>query len=123
MNTLFENCKDCLHVDLCPRYEKCELLDNENKDTYATDLLNRLKQSIGQAATNIIPLSQCWANLSYDDRFSTYEYYRNMINDCLRELRSGFTTYVYNEDQVRDILRFEPDIKLACHDNIFYITL
>ena len=121
-NPIFKNCKDCLYVNTCIKYEGCSYLKHENKDDYAERLLESLKKNITCSPTSKFE-SLGSAIDSYNGERSTYEYYRQMINGCLRDIRQGRTAYVFKEEHVKDILRFEPDINLSYKDGIFYITL
>lgn len=48
---------------------------------------------------------------SYNDKVSTLDYYYVLlINTALSEIRKGRSDYVYSFEQIRDIMRFEPDI-------------
>ena len=40
-----------------------------------------------------------------------YDYFRQLINDTLRQIRLGFAAYVFNYEQIRTVLRYEPKAK------------
>lgn len=42
-----------------------------------------------------------------------YEYYVQLINDTLDEIRKGFTAYIFNFEQVEDVFRYEPNAKIV----------
>ena len=50
-------------------------------------------------------------------------YYIRYINDCLREIRSKRIAFTYKVDHIRDILRFEPNIRVRFHGDIFCVDL
>lgn len=50
-------------------------------------------------------------------------YYVGMINDTLKQIRSGIKAYLYNLEQVRDVLKFEPNSIVTVVDNIYHVEL
>lgn len=59
----------------------------------------------------------------YDTIYTSYEYFVAYINDVLHQIRNGAIDYVYNEDQLKELLRFEPNIQVSYHDGVFYVWL
>lgn len=60
----------------------------------------------------------------YDDKIpTTYEYYRKFINDVLRNIRNGETDYCYELYQIRELLRFEPEMQIKYRDGVFMVSL
>ena len=50
---------------------------------------------------------------SYNDKVTTLdEYYVLLVNSVLSEVRKGGVDYAYSLEQIRDIMRFEPDISV-----------
>lgn len=49
--------------------------------------------------------------LTYDIP-STDFYYVQLINDTLKQIRRGRIAYIFTEEQIRDVLRFEPTAKI-----------
>ena len=43
---------------------------------------------------------------------STDFYYVQLINDTLKQIRKGRIAFIYTEEQIKDILRFEPTAKI-----------
>lgn len=123
MNPIFKSCKDCAHVETCPKYDNCEYLSKANQDTYAEELMSLLRRNKKQTNQKEYPSLHGSTSPRNKNDFSTYEYYRQMINGCLKEIRAGRIAYVYKEEHVRDIFRFEPDIKLSYKDKVFYVSL
>lgn len=63
-------------------------------------------------------------DITYTDLKPTLdEYYVSMINDTLHEIRSGRTAYIFNLEQVRDIIRFEPRAEFTLYEGIYYVNL
>ena len=46
-----------------------------------------------------------------------------MINDTLSEIRKGHEAYLYNLEQVRSVLKYEPEAIIKVKDGIYYVTL
>lgn len=60
----------------------------------------------------------------YEDGSTTLDgYYVAMINDTLSAIRSGERAYIFNLEQVIEILRFEPTTNFVLYDGIYYATL
>lgn len=71
-----------------------------------------------------LPRMQCGTYGLYDDKIpTTYEYYRKFINDILRNIRRGKTDYCYELYQIRELLRFEPDLQVEYSDRTFAVSL
>ena len=52
-----------------------------------------------------------YPDMSYNDKVTTLdEYYVLLVNSVLSEIRKGSVDYAYSLEQIRDIMRFEPDI-------------
>ena len=58
-----------------------------------------------------------------NDIYSLDTYYVGLINDTLLAIRDGYTAYIFNLEQVREILRFEPEANISLHDGIYYVNL
>ncbi len=60
-------------------------------------------------------------SVTYNDGVGTLdEYYVRFINDSLRTVRCGEIAYIFNLEQVREILHFEPNTNFTLQDGIFY---
>lgn len=51
------------------------------------------------------------------------EYYTELINDTLRQIRKGKTAYLFRLVQVRDVLLYEPRARFAVYDGIISVNL
>ena len=51
------------------------------------------------------------------------DYYVDMINDTLREIRKGKVAYIFNFGQVIDILRYEPKARFQYEDGAIAVRL
>lgn len=61
--------------------------------------------------------------LCSDKIYSLYQYYASMINDSLNQIRHNKTAYLYSEEQIKDILKYEPNINITYEDGAFCISL
>lgn len=60
----------------------------------------------------------------YNDKIpTTYEYYRKFINDVLHTIRGGKSDYCYELYQIKELLRFEPDMQIKYRDGAFVVSL
>ena len=51
---------------------------------------------------------------SYNDKIPTLDYYYVLfVNSVLSEIRKGGVDYAYNLEQIKEIIRFEPDITIT----------
>lgn len=62
-------------------------------------------------------------HLEYDGLPTTYDYYRRFINDVLASVRKGKEDYVFELYQLRELLRFEPNLQITYNDGIFTVSL
>lgn len=124
-NKYNEDCKICMFYKSCHKTdeEQCEYLTPVDEDGYCEELMNRLRSKnkpFGRNEAERVPRNQY---LHYDSVPSLHGYYKSYIKDCLSEIRSGRTAYLYKEKQIACLLRFEPDINVTYQDGVFYITL
>lgn len=47
--------------------------------------------------------------------------FRDIVNDALRQIRKGRKGYVFTIDQLREVLRFIPDVKVSYDDDIYFL--
>lgn len=99
-------------------------------NTYCSELLRLLKIINTPTSQKCLSLTECTPHICnsylklYDDKQTTLSrYYKEMINDSLRLIRKGKTAYLYKEEQVRDVLRFEPNIQLRYESEAFCVSL
>ena len=122
-NNNFSNCDYCLYSDTCPRYESCEYISPVNDDEYCANLMEHLRAANVKTNQKYLLAGRNCKGVYNDKIAPMYQYYRQMINDCVRDIRAGLTTYVYNENNLKTILRFEPNINVVYQDGVFYVSL
>ena len=117
-------CKDCLWCgNGCEKEKVCEHIHFISDEYFEKEVLPRLRASIvPRQEKKLSRKSYREPGVVYDDTAFDY-YYVQMINDCLSEMRHKGTYYLFNVDQVRTILSFEPEAHVQLNDGIFYISL
>ena len=68
----------------------------------------RLKRCVGRTIGT--------TGMKNDNVTTLDDYYVRLINDTLSEIRHGHVGYVFNLSQLRDVLRFERDIKVRYNE-------
>lgn len=51
------------------------------------------------------------------------DYYVDMINDTLREIRKGEIAYIFNIGQIIDVLKYEPKAQFQYEDGAIAVSL
>lgn len=57
--------------------------------------------------------------ITYDND-TTDSYYVELINDTLSQIRNFEPAYVFTLGQIRDVLKFEPDVTISRYDDCCY---
>lgn len=101
-----------------------------NADTYCAELLRLLKiinapskqkcMSVREYASHIC---NSYAKLYNDKKTTLSRYYKEMINDSLKLIRKGKVAYLYKEEHIEDVLRFEPEINVTYDGTAFCVSL
>ena len=104
-------CEDCLWNCNCGG-ENCSEICPVCDEKFESEILPRL------IAENEVS-REMWMEEDEDDLSEAY-YYSTAINDSLKEIRKYETAFLYNLREVKDILRFEPDINIIYSDGIYY---
>ena len=76
-----------------------------------------MEYAVAYLKEDIVPSGRMYMprkNRDSKDDSDFYTYYALLINDALREIRRGREEYVYNFEQIKDIMRFEADITVRC---------
>ena len=121
--SLLHTCVDCTKRDSCAARSQyidkhyCPDYITENIEEKLKEITEHYKQTIPQSKDSKLKRKvQGYYNTYYgivDDKVTTLDnYYVNFINDCLALLRKGQPAYVFKVEHIRDILRFQRDIKV-----------
>lgn len=118
-------CKNCLYKNDCWEQRLCDGFKPIDSYKYCEDITNYLhkcvKTSVDKKLTRHVYQMSSWGICSDTDTSDSY--YVNMINDNLKIIRKGKTAYCFNIDQVIEMYRFEPELRVLKYDDgIYYIT-
>lgn len=133
LNRKILNCKMCMWEEQCAKDSewncgmatKCSYFDLVDDTQFEAVILPYLREITPRSNEKKLTRRAVRSrDVCYEDgKYSLDEYYVSMINDSLSEIRHGRMVYVFNLNQVMEILRFEPEANITLHDGIFYITL
>lgn len=117
------SCSDCIWGDMCSENTPCHHIQFLSDEYFQDVVLPRIRESITprrerRLSRKVIKSS----GVDYSGE-SLDSYYIAMINDCLNEVRHKRVAYLFNVDQLREVLSFEPDCNIEINDGIFYISL
>lgn len=104
------SCKECC----C----KCNGRSSACADFYPADMPRFMEYTVGFLKETVIPCKEYKLKRyivrdgrSYDDGITTLDgYYVQLINSVLCEIRKDGRDYIFNLEQLREIMRFEPCI-------------
>ena len=91
----------------------CEKFYPANSIEFMDYVLDELRKNIIPSNEKKLKRHAVHDGKSYDDGITTLdEYYVLLVNSVLSEIRKGGVDYAYSLEQIRDIIRFEPDISV-----------
>lgn len=108
-----ENCcrKNCRYKNCSSDSPACENFYPENSSKFMEYVLDELRKNITPSSEKKLKRHVVPDGKSYNDKVTTLdEYYVLLVNSVLSEIRKGGVDYAYSLEQIRDIMRFEPDI-------------
>ena len=117
------SCFQCKNKFKCADSGKgiCGSMDINNKQYLLDEALAEIKSNLPKTQRTKMNYAFSRSKYTYDDNVTTlYKYYVAFINDILRNIRRGETDYVFNLEQVKDILRYERDIDVTYQDDFCY---
>lgn len=109
---LAHGCEDC---GIKCKYSgaACENFRPKNISKFMDHVLDSLRENITPCNEKILKRHAVFDGKCYDDKITTLdEYYVLLVNSVISEVRKGGYDYAYSLEQVRDIMRFEPDISV-----------
>jgi hypothetical protein len=110
------SCDCCLWEGRCDDKENCEDLHFISDEHFENEVLPRLREEVE-------PRRERNFNLDEFKDLSEEFYNAETINDVLHQIRHHEIAYIFNTDQIRDVLSFEPDANVVLDDGIFYVSL
>lgn len=103
-------CEKCCHK--CRKCGvACENFYPANSIEFMNYVLDELRKNITSSREKKLKRRAVPDGKSYNDKVTTLdEYYVLLVNSVLSEVRKGGVDYAYSLKQIRDIMRFEPNI-------------
>lgn len=93
------------------RTSACDSFYPENMTEFMDHTLDRLRETVTPSKERTLKRHITRDRKSYDDGVTTLDgYYVQLINSALAQIRKGKEDYVFSFEQIKDIMRFEPDI-------------
>ncbi len=117
-------CNGCL-FEFCyctKTEEECEFVRPDNEQITTDKMVARFHKKIIFESAPLWIIGE-YNRLTENDVARLELYYVCFINDCLRAIRNDQIVYVYKAKHIRDIMRFQPDIRVGCRDGIYYVSL
>lgn len=110
-------CENCCHK--CRKCGvTCENFHPENSAEFMGYVLDELRKNITPSSEKKLKRHAVPDGKSYNDKVTTLdEYYVLLVNSVLSEVRKGGVDYAYSLEQIRDIMRFEPNISVKYIDD------
>lgn len=106
------SCEDC-KIKCKYSGAACENFQPKNISKFMDHVLDSLRENITPCNEKFLKRHAVSDGKCYDDKVTTLdEYYVLLVNSVIAEVRKGGYDYAYSLEQVRDIMRFEPDISV-----------
>lgn len=120
------SCQNCYFRNDCWKHHVCGSFKPIDTDKYCEQvtkyLHNNIKPTGETKLTRHVFQMANWG--TYTDCKTLDQFYCDMINDNLREIRKGYTCYCFHIDQIIDMYKLEPKLRVKTYDEgIYYITL
>lgn len=121
------NCRQCIRkYNGCGKGCTCADFFPENMDVFLDHAVTYLKENTPPSKDKKLKRharNHSSAGLKYDGTTTLDEYYVRMINDVLSEIRRGKIDYLFNFEQIRDVLRFERHIAVRYIDGCYELKI
>lgn len=92
-------------------HEACVEFYPANMTAFMNDVVGTLLETVEKSSERTLKRHALRSRNVHDDGVTTLdEYYVLLVNTALAEIRRGKSDYVYSFEQIKDILRFEPEI-------------
>ena len=120
------NCDSCKFRNNCNEHKLCGSYYPVNEDKYCDSIMDYIHNKVSTTNEKYLtrhPVLNSDLGLVHDDIYTLDQYYVDMINDNLRLVRNGDVAYCYKIEQIADMYRHQPNIKIELfRDGVFYIT-
>ena len=99
---------------------------NYTNEEWQKDFI-KIKEKVRSSKLNFIPVIKEFDNTNYTYHGKTqYQYYCDFINNTLKEIRNGETSYCFYVYQIAELLKYEHERLCSIwseEDRCFYISL
>lgn len=118
-NNVPYSCEQCCFKMSCQKHIPCVSFYPDNKDRFMENVITYLKGTIPLSKDKNLKRHAVASLRSQgitSDSTTLDGYYVNMINDSLSEIRKGRTAYLFTVGQLKDVIRFERDVKVRINE-------
>ncbi|MBR1832343.1 MAG: hypothetical protein IJ784_07920 [Ruminiclostridium sp.] len=103
------DCSQCSYK--CGKRVACEDFVPEDMDDFMEYVVDALLETVVPSKDKKLKRSPVKSKIPYDDKIPTMDYYYvALVNDTLSEIRRGHEAYIFNFEQLRDVMSFEPSV-------------
>lgn len=119
-------CEQCFWKNDCWKQGVCNNYKPIDSDKFCENLYQYIKKNIKPTDEKKLVRhtyqTSKWG--AYSDNTTLDQYYVSMINDDISELKKHHVVYVFCIDQIIELYRFLPELRILNYDNgIWYLSL
>lgn len=122
-NSFFANCANCYYASTCIRDEACSFLQASQVSTEDLIEIELIRKSSSPAPGRKMKAGIYDRYAAIDTKTPTYQYHRQIVNGCLKDIRAGRTGYLYTKQCLHDLFCYEPAAHVTKQDGVYYISL
>ena len=106
------DCSQCSYR--CGKRVACEDFVPNNMWDFMEYVTDVLMETVIPSKDKKLKRRPVKSKIPYDDKIPTMDYYYvALINDTLSELRRGHIAYIFSLEQLRDVMCFEPGVRVT----------
>ena len=103
------DCSKCSYK--CGKRVACEDFVPEDMDDFMEYVVDALMETVVPSKDKKLKRRPVKSKIPYDDKIPTMDYYYvALVNDTLSEIRRGHIAFIFNLEQLRDVMCFEPRV-------------
>ena len=103
------DCSQCSYK--CSKRVACEDFVPEDMGDFMEYVVDALMESVVPSKDKKLKRRPVKSKIPYDDKIPTMDYYYvALVNDTLSEIRRGHIAFIFNLEQLRDVMCFEPRV-------------
>lgn len=124
--SVYQNCKYCVYYDECPKCPDCEYLSPApcpDEQVVCDQIIDSFKgKNQTRSQRKSLPHKVFTMNSRGDGITPLYNYYCDIVNNCLSSIHAGGCGYLFRYNQIKALLELEPNVNIKISDGIFYVT-